>query len=198
MLSVYTGYTYLVESLSPLSYALALTLVRLLSFSLELVPSLLLEEILEALKAFIASVRTDKMAQSLEEYQCNWITLAPFVDIFFAPIQQRSKKVSSHEPGSTRESEVWSVCTQTSVMSLTVEMSRSCHRQLAIKQGLPECLVCLPWVVDDKWLGEVQSVLKMLIKDEDSHLPVPRLHSLAAITLSKVGQFSIRDTLKFY
>ena len=146
----------------------------------------LLEETLDILKAFSASVKTDKMAQSLKEYQCNWITLAPFVDIFFAPIHHPSNKPSSHSD------EVRSTCTQVSVLALTVEMSRLCDRQLAVKQGLLDCLVCLPWVVENKWCSEVYAAVKLL-KDDSSHLPVPTLHSLAAVSLAKNGLFSIRD-----
>ena len=177
------------------SYALAVTLSRLLSFSRPQAPPNLMVECLSSLKAFLAAVEREKMTSALEEYQCNWITVAPFVDIFFAPIHSRTNE---QESPPSQEIDMQALCMQTNLMSLSVEMNRPCHRILALKQGLLDTLICLPWAVEVKWRHEVCAIVELFRKDNESlHLPVPKLHTLAAVCLARDNLLSIRDTFNF-
>ncbi len=177
------------------SYALVMTLSRLLSFSPSQVPSHSMKGVLSALQVFLASVQTEKMSATLEEYQCNWITLAPFVDVFFAPIHCYTNDCGFPQ---SQEVEVRSICLKTSLKALVVEMKRTCHRKLAVKQGILDALMCVQWMVELEYQDTVREVVQLFRNDVDSLcLPMPRLHTLAAVSLARDGQFSIRDTFNF-
>ena len=174
-------------------------LSRLLSFSLDLVPPQFREDILMATSLFLKLVSMETISKGLEIYDAHeshhsrWVTLSHFVDVFFAPL-------FSTVEGSRFKSlvliEAYSeVCMKMNVMCLAVELSRSCHKQLVVEQGLLDCLVCLPWVLEKKWSSVVRAVVNLF--GEDMDLPVPTLHSLAAVSLAKDGRFNIQNMFKF-
>ncbi len=166
-----------------------MTICRLLSFLPSHFPPHLITGALSALQVFLSSVQTEKMTAALEEYQCNWITLAPFVDVFFAPI---------HCDQSFGVVDVRLICMKVNLKVLTVEMSRSCHRKLAVKQGLLDSLICLQWTMDRECQDAIRAVVQLFKKDVEPHcLPPPQLHTLAAVSLAKYGQFSIRNIFNF-
>lgn len=179
------------------SYALVVTLSRLLSFSQSrLVPPHLMAGVLSALHVFLASIEMEKMAATLEEYQCNWITLAPFVDVFFAPIHHQV--IDEGSPSSQEEVDVRSICLKISLKALAVEMNRARHRKLAAQQGLLDTLICLQWRLGLECQDTVRAIVELFKKDmEPLRLPPPRLHTLAAVSLAKDGEFLIKDTFNF-
>ena len=186
-------------------------------------PPELVGKLVAVLNTFISAAQRvgwNKVTQSLEKDQCNWITMAPFIDVFFAPLfspcdrdnhrestaslvyedcppvtgSRPEKKHDENEPLAL--SSITESCLSISVMGLKVEMSRPINRSLAISQGILDYLVCLPWIVPAKFQSEVCSVLKLFQADVES-LSAPRLHSLAAASLAQTGDFYLKDSFNF-
>lgn len=204
--------------------ALSVTLSRILSFSLEQVPPQLVGKVVAVLNTFIAAAQRvgwNKITYSLEKYQCNWVTMVPFVDVFFTQLfstycgredghcestvtedcprvpeslpekKPESQVTNESESTSSSLSSVTESCLSISVMALKVEMSRSINRSLAISQGTLNYLVCLPWIVPNKFQSEVSSVVRLFQADMKNLLVPP------AASLAQSGKFILKDSFNF-
>lgn len=88
-------------------YALSFLFSRVLSFSMDKVPQTLVNEMVLALTKFVRATRKSgwyRITNALEKFQCNWITMAPFIDVFFTPLLCLCKR-EDNECGSAGFSE---------------------------------------------------------------------------------------------
>ena len=161
-------------------YALCLSFARLLLFSPACIPVEYQQQITDL--AFLTEfTTTTKAINALEErYQYNWTTVAPFIEMLYAP---RVQSQSEAEEQLSMQCQTWGV--GVALLALRTEMQRLLLRRLAREEGVADFVVMLPWGMPARWKDECSAVVKLFAAD--GHLPVPRLCSIGRAVLARSG-----------
>lgn len=162
-------------------YTLCLSFARLLLFSPALIPVEHQRQITDL--AFLSEpTTTAKAINALEErYQYNWTTVAPFVEMLYAPFVMQCQ--SEPEAQLSVQCRTWGV--GVALLALRTEMRRALLRRLAREEGVVDFVAMLPWSMPARWRDECSAVVKLFTAD--GHLPVPRLCSIARAVLARSG-----------
>ena len=123
-----------------------MALARLLLFSLATYPEEHKTKTAEVLSHFLSVAKAQEITNLEEKYTYNWITMLPFIEMLYTAVSSdKLHRNAMVEPPAAGESQQWSVCV--AVVALEAEMGRKCNRELVVRQGLLDFIVCLPWGV---------------------------------------------------
>jgi len=163
-----------------------MALARLLLFSLATYPEEHKTKSAEVLSHFLSVAKAQEITNLEEKYTYNWITMLPFIEMLYTAVSSdKLHRNAMVELPAAGESQQWSVCV--AVVALEAEMGRKCNRELVVRQGLLDFIVCLPWGVP-----QCQNVVQLFAGDQK--LPVPKLASIAKAKLARCGS-RLRDVL---
>ena len=168
-----------------------ITLSRLLLFSSSIYPNEHKTKTVEILSQFLSVARVQDITTLEEKYSYNWITILPFVEMLFAPIFGCNTVDTSIEAPGIEDCQHWSMCV--ALLALEVEMGRKINRELAVRQGLMDFMVCLPWGMPQKWQEGCEKVVQVFAADKK--LLVPKLASIAKVKLARCS-LGLRELLQ--
>ena len=170
----------------PFTFRLLLSLVfaRLLLFSPDLVAAEYQQEIVNSVN-FASKATVEEITALEEHYQNNWVTVVPFLEMLYAPLLDKAVPSVSLTPKETllHSCQLWSI--RVALIALRAEFERVLLRKLAVKQGLLDYIVCLPWGMHVRWWDDCFAVMQLF--QRDGRLPVPCLSSIAKAALARSG-----------
>ena len=158
-----------------------MTLARLLLLSFATYPDEHKARTAEILSHFLTVAKAQEITDLEEKYSYNWITMLPFIEMLYTP-----SSTAVGPPPRADDCQQWSVCV--AVVALEAEMGRKCNREIMVRQGLLDFIVCLPWGVP-----QCQNIVQLFAGD--GKLPVPKLASIAKAQLARCGS-RLRDVLQ--
>ena len=163
-------------------------MARLLLYSFKTIPSTYTPRMVDAMEVFVRTTQVGEIVTFEDRYQYNWISILPFVEMMFVPLSDGMGSLQGQH-------ECEYISMRLIILSLQAEFGRKVNRDLAVKQGLLEYIVCMPWGIRSEWSDGCKQILKGFMEDRKSGLPVPRLSTIAKVKLARHNR-RLRDLLQ--
>ena len=127
------------------------------------------------MKEFLTTVTYKTIMEGELKREYVWLTFTPYIKLFHIP--------DTPQPEMMRKLQLLSQ--ETVIFGLQNMLGRENHREVLVREGLLDYVMCLPSYVPDCLRPRARELVQMLVSCGDLHAQPPRLVSLVKAELAK-------------